>query len=331
MTGVDIPGDDMTGGALVLGGAGFIGGHLLADLAARGVRPLISVDIADPERPVAGVDYRHGDVRRPFADAVPETVGRIYNLAAVHRTPGHPDHAYYETNIAGAVNACRYATLRGVPRILFTSSISVYGPREEPCSESAPLRPESAYGRSKALAEAVQEAWVEADPGRRRLAILRPAVVFGRGEHGNFDRLLRQLQRRAFVFPGRRDTIKGCGYVGELVRAMAFCGTRDEPVYRANFAYPEPATIEAIARTVAVEAGLPPPRLTIPTGAVMTAAFVLELLGGLGLRTGINRDRVRKLLVSTDARPDRLLADGYRFETDLAAGVRAWLDSRRTG
>lgn len=314
-------------GALVLGGAGFIGSHLLADLAARGVRPLISVDLVDPPRAADGVDYRRGDVRTPFADLVPEAVDTVYNLAAVHRTPGHPDHAYYETNVAGAVNACRYATRRGVRRMLFTSSISVYGPREEPCSESTPLAPVTAYGRSKALAEAVHEGWAEADPARR-LAILRSGVVFGHGERGNFDRLLRQLQRRAFVFPGRRDTVKGCGYVGELVRAMAFCAGRDEPVYHANFAYPEPYSIEAIATAVASAAGLPVPRLTVPTGAVMTVALALELLGRVGLETGINRDRVRKLLVGTHVRPDRLLADGYRFETDLVSGVRTWLATR---
>lgn len=314
-------------GALVLGGAGFIGSYLLADLAARGVLPLISVDLAAPARPVEGVDYRHGDVRKPFASLVPEAVETVYNLAAVHRTPGHPDHAYYETNVAGAVNACRYATLRGVRRMLFTSSISVYGPLEEPCSESTPLAPVTAYGRSKALAEAVHEGWAEADPSRR-LAVLRPGVVFGHGERGNFDRLLRQLQRRAFVFPGRRDTVKGCGYVGELVRAMRFCVTRDAPAYHANFAYPEPYSIEAIAAAVAAAIGRPAPRLTVPTGAVMAAALALELLGRIGLETGINRDRVRKLLVGTHVRPDRLLADGYRFETDLTSGVRAWLATR---
>lgn len=318
----------MSTGALVLGGAGFIGRHLLTHLAGRGVRPLISLDLVDPARPVAGVDYRRGDVRIPFAALVPEAVAVVYNLAAVHRTPGHPDHAYYETNVAGAVNACRYATLRGVERILFTSSISVYGPREEPCSETTPPAPESAYGRSKLLAEAVHESWAEAGSARR-LAILRPAVVFGDGEGGNFDRLLRQLRRRAFVFPGRRDTIKGCGYVGELLHAMAFCVQRDETVYRANFAYPDPSTIEAIACTVAATAGLPSPRLTVPAGAVMGAAWLLEMLGRAGLDSGINRDRVAKLLVSTHVRPDRLLADGYRFETDLATGVRAWL--RGTG
>lgn len=322
----------MTGnaGSLVVGGSGFIGGHLLADLAARGIRPLISLDLVEPARPLADVDYRIGDVRRPFAELVPEAVAVVYNLAAVHRTPGHPDHEYYQTNVAGAVNACRYASLRGTRRMLFTSSISVYGPREDPCSENAPLAPVTAYGRSKALAEMVHEAWAADDPARR-LAILRPAVVFGCGEGGNFTRLLRQLRRRAFVYPGRRDTIKGCGDVGELLRAMAFCLCRQEPVYRANFAYPAPYTIETIVRTLAAEAGVPAPGLVAPTAAVMSAAWALEMLGHLGLRTGINRDRVAKLLVSTHIRPDRLIADGYRFETDLTSGIRAWLAQEKDG
>lgn len=318
----------MTGGALVLGGAGFIGTHLLADLVARGVHPVLSLDIAAPERPVVGVDYRRGDVRRRFDDLVPEPVAAVYNLAAVHRTPGHRDHEYYDTNIAGALNACGYAARHGVPRILFTSSIAVYGPREEACSENTPLQPVTAYGRSKALAEAIHGQWADADPAHRHLAVLRSGVVFGRGENGNFDRLLRQLRRRAFVFPGRRDTIKGCGYVGELVRAMGFAIGRDEPTYCANYAYPTPYTIETIARTLARAAGLPEPRLALPTGAVMAAAAGFEVLGRLGLRSGIDRDRVRKLLISTHIRPDRLIADGYRFETDLSSGIDAWLTSR---
>lgn len=321
----------MSGGALVLGGAGFIGTHLLADLAARGVAPLVSLDLADPRRPVAGVDYRRGDVRTAFDDLVPDGIGLIYNLAAVHRTPGHPDHEYYDTNVAGALNACGFAVRRGVDRILFTSSISVYSPREEPCSETTPLEPASAYGRSKALAEAIHTSWAEAAPNRRRLAVLRPGVVFGSGENGNFDRLLRQLRRGAFVYPGRRDTVKGCGHVGELVRAIAFAAARDETVYRANFAYPSAYTIEAIARTLADEAGTRAPRFTIPAQAVLAAAWVFECLAAFGWRSGIDRDRVRKLLTSTDVRPERLVADGYVFQTDLRSGIRAWLGSPGTG
>lgn len=311
-------------GTLVLGGAGFIGGHLLRRVADAGTGPLICLDLRAPTRPVPGVDYRIADIRQPFDEAVPEPIGRIYNLAAVHRTPGHTDHEYYDTNVAGAINACGFARRRGVGQMLFTSSIAVYGPREEPCDESTALAPTSAYGRSKALAEAIHRDWVEAAEGRR-LVIVRPAVVFGPGEGGNFDRLLRQLRRRAFVYPGRRDTVKACGWVGELLRSLEFAAGRNERTYLYNFAYPEPATIERIVGTIAGAAGLPVPRLAVPVPAIMAAAGLFEALERVGLATGINRDRVRKLLVSTDVRPQRLIRDRYEFETDLTAGVQRWL------
>lgn len=316
----------MTGGALVLGGAGFIGTHLLADLATRGVSPLISLDLKDPERPVAGVDYRRGDVRGPFDALVPETPARLYNLAAVHRTPGHPDHAYYDTNVAGAVNACAFARRRGVPQIVFTSSIAVYGPREEACDEDTPLAPVSAYGRSKMLAETIHREWVDAGADRR-LAITRPAVVFGEGENGNFERLLRQLRKGAFLYPGRRDTIKGCGWVGELVQALEFASARNDREFLFNFAYPQPYTIERIAETLADVAGLARPRIAVPAGVILFAAFGFEVLNALGLRNGINRDRVRKLQISTNISPKRLLETGYVFGTDLESGLRGWLGS----
>jgi nucleoside-diphosphate-sugar epimerase len=307
-------------GTLVLGGAGFIGTHLLRRLADRGTAPLISLDLKPPAEPVAGVDYRTGDVRETFDGIVPEPVERICNLAAVHRTPGHPDHEYYETNVAGAVNACGFARRRGVGRMLFTSSISVYGTREEACDEDTPPAPNTAYGRSKALAELVHREWAAEADGRRLV------VVRGRGENGNFSRLLRQLRRRAFAFPGRRDTVKACGWVDELLRSLEFAEARDAPVYLYNFAYPGPTTIGRIAAAVADAAGVPAPRLTVPAGLMLAAAAGFEALDALGLRNAINRDRVRKLMVSTDIRPTRLLQDGYEFETDIESGVRGWLE-----
>ncbi len=76
----------------------------------------------------------------------------------------------------------------GASSLFFTSSISVYGPTEEPRTESSPLAPVSAYGESKLEAEGIHRRWVEAAAGRR-LVVVRPAAVFGPGENGNFTRL----------------------------------------------------------------------------------------------------------------------------------------------
>src|SRR5256885_10959409 len=55
----------------------------------------------------------------------------VFNLAAVHRTPGHPDHEYYDTNVAGALNVTAWCESQEIDSLAFTSSISVYGPTED--------------------------------------------------------------------------------------------------------------------------------------------------------------------------------------------------------
>ena len=55
----------------------------------------------------------------------------IFNFAAVHRTPGHEDHEYFETNIRGAENVVAFAEKWNIKKIVFTSSIAPYGAAEE--------------------------------------------------------------------------------------------------------------------------------------------------------------------------------------------------------
>ena len=69
------------------------------------------------------------DVRKSIEHLTftPTSEDVIFNFAAVHRTPGHPDQAYFETNIRGAENVCAFAEKFGIKKIVFTSSIATYG------------------------------------------------------------------------------------------------------------------------------------------------------------------------------------------------------------
>lgn len=321
---------------LVLGGSGFIGSHLLTALKRAGVPTLISLDIRMPVNPIEGVRYVQGDVREPLGAQVlgpqiPEADSGfdvIFNLAAVHVTPGHPDHAYYDTNVLGALHATRLAREIGVGRIVFTSSISTYGPREESCDESSALKPVSAYGKSKRMAELIHQDWRHEAP-ERRLVIARPAVVFGPGERGNFTRLIKAIGRGLFVYPGRTDTIKACGYVDDLVASFSFALGRDEGEFLYNFAMPTRVTISNICgRALAIWGGTPP-RGVLPTGPLRAVARLFELADAVGLRNGINRARVDKLTLSTDVRPAALEQAGFRFSHDLSSALTDWRDRDR--
>jgi GlcNAc-P-P-Und epimerase len=311
--------------AIIFGGAGFIGTHLATRLiASQKYDRVISVDIGKPRALVEGVEYLHHDVREPIDPNLGGGVpADIFNLAAIHVTPGHPDGDYYYTNVLGAVNVCRFAKDTGSHNVVFTSSISIYGPSEAALDEDSPPAPVSAYGRSKLSAEAIHLLWQSEAPARR-LTIVRPAVIYGHYEQGNFTRLSRLLERRAFVYPGRTDTIKSCGYVKDLVSSMIFMASRNQGVTVYNFCHERRYTISDVCSAFVQAAGYAQPRLTIPIWFMNLAVLPFEVLHTVGIKTGINRARIKKLWFSTNIIPKRLVASGFPFEYDLVSSLAEW-------
>jgi GlcNAc-P-P-Und epimerase len=312
--------------AIVFGGAGFIGSHLLRHLAtSRRYDRLFSVDIAAPRFRSDGINYVQCDVRNPIpADLCGGGACDIFNFAAVHTTPGHEDWEYYWTNVRGATNVCRFASEVGAGKVLFTSTMMVYGPTETPKDEDAVLEPVNAYGRSKIMAEEIHRLWQLEDATRRRLVIVRPGVIYGLAERGNFTRLSGALRQRRFVYPGRVDTVKACGFVDDLVASMIAMADRNEGVFLYNFCHPQRYTIRDICAAFANVAGYPQPRVVVPHWLLEGAAGVFEGLGMLGLRTDINRARVRKLYQSTNMVPKRLPQSGFQYQFDLQSGLSEW-------
>ena len=317
--------------AVVFGGAGFIGTHLLQALVAdERYSSVICGDIKDPTHAVSGVDYRYCDVRLPIDAAAIGPADEIYNLAAVHTTPGYEDWEYYWTNVLGATHVCAYAQAVGTQRLVFTSSISVYGPCEQSKDETSALEPNSAYGRSKFQAEEIHRAWRRAGD-KRTLRVVRPAVVFGPGEGGNFTRLAGLLKKRRFLYPGRKDTIKACGYVGELVRMIGYSLSRDEAELTFNFAYPQRYTTQDICEAFDKVAATGKPLGLMPLPVMLLGGFAFEILGLFGYKTSVNRARVLKLVNSTNIVPKVMPALGYAYETDLEEALRRWQAAEPVG
>jgi len=305
---------------LVTGGSGFIGGHLLARLARTGVS-LVSVDRRPPREALANVRYIQADVRELSSLDLPP-LGRIFNFAAVHTTPGHPDHEYYDTNVTGALEVVKTAEAHGVKEIVFTSSISVYGPSEDRKDETSKPAPISAYGKSKLMAEGVHDAWRKAGPDRR-LVTVRPAVVFGRGEGGNFARMAALLRKGFFVFPGRRSTIKSCIFVEDLLDLMlAAAEDRSQAAPLLNGAYPECPSLEQIVTTLQGDYFPKARLLDVPAAVVVAAAKGLQTFNGLGL--GVHPDRVAKLMRSTHVYPQWAVDHGLLQDGAFRTGVKRW-------
>ena len=291
-------------------------------------------------------NFVYCDVRKPIENLpfTPTPDDIIFNFAAVHRTPGHPDFAYFETNIRGAENVCAFAEKWGIKNIVFTSSIAPYGAAEELKEETTLPTPNTPYGISKLVAEKIHLGWKNSltpapspkERGERmhkRLTIVRPGVVFGKGENGNFTRLYWAIRGHKFAYPGRKDTIKACIYVKELVRFIWWRATsliNDDRLmindYTAdifNCCFEPAYTIEHIVGAMKKVTGLTQFVPDIPNWVIMPAATVI---GAMGAPMGICPARVKKLQISTNICGEKLKNCGYQFKWSFEEALADWYE-----
>lgn len=314
---------------IIFGGSGFIGTHLIHML--KKTKPdanIYDLDIVMPgEEGVVpgivekndGVNYIRCDVRSQIQldiKTTPEDV--VFNLAAVHRTPGHEDKEYFETNIRDAENVTRWCEEKSIKKMIFTSSIAPYGASEELKTEDTLPTPNTPYGISKLVAEKIHESWAAKNSGQ--LIIVRPGIVYGKGEHGNMTRLYSGIKKRYFFYT-RKDTIKACIYVKELVSFFMWALEQEKTgIWNCTFepAYTILQICEAMKKATNMKRFIP----SMPGKLLMGIATVVGPLGGK--LVGIHPARVKKLMISTNISGKKLKDSGYEFHWNLEESFRDW-------
>ena len=318
---------------IVFGGSGFIGTHLIKLLLLSLCESdlIYIVDIKEPSEELINNDrikFINSDVRNKISFSFNAGANDVvFNFAAIHRTPGYPDFDYYETNIKGAMNVVDFAEQNHINMILFTSSIAVYGSSEEKKFENTLLTPNTPYGISKAIAESIHEKWQLIDRKHRSLIILRPGVVFGDGENGNFNRMIKAIKKNYFIYPGRKDTIKACIYVKELVNFMNYLTKSIEPgmIETYNCTYEPAYTIEQICETTKEILRIKRKIFVLPAFIMLTAAVILKPL--FGKSVGIHPQRVKKLITSTNISGNKFQNSGYNMLYSFKDGLADYISN----
>lgn len=204
----------------VLGGSGFIGSTLCRRLLNNKI-PFSILDIKQskyfPEV------FKNADVRFEVQlNHFIETESILINLAAEHRDDVYPPALYEEVNVEGSRNVCRVARNKSIEKIIFTSSVAVYGFALLGTNESGKINPFNDYGRTKLEAEQVYKAWQAEDPNKRTLVIIRPTVVFGERNRGNVFNLLKQITSGKFVMVGDGLNRKSMAYVENVAAFIEY-------------------------------------------------------------------------------------------------------------
>jgi UDP-glucose 4-epimerase len=190
---------------LVTGGAGYIGSHIVVELARAGYAPVVLDNFSNSTpavlarlqalagRPVPSINADVRDIpglRAAFHDHPITAVVHCAGLKAVGESEERP-LAYYDVNVGGVIALAEVMGEAGVATLVFSSSASVYGqPESLPCTEDDQLRPFSVYGRTKRVAEDFMRDLARANPNWR-IAILRyfnPAGAHSSGMLGESPR-----------------------------------------------------------------------------------------------------------------------------------------------
>ncbi|MEZ5543264.1 MAG: UDP-glucose 4-epimerase GalE [Pseudomonadota bacterium] len=145
---------------LVVGGAGYIGSHMVLDLL-RADYPVVTLDnLSRGHRELLpGGDFVAGDLGNPadlrqvFARYPIDAVMHFAAHSLVGESVAHP-LAYYRNNVANTINLLEAMQEGGIRHFIFSSTAAVYGePERVPISESHPCRPASPYGFTKLAVE----------------------------------------------------------------------------------------------------------------------------------------------------------------------------------
>jgi UDP-glucose 4-epimerase len=180
--------------ALVTGGAGFIGAHLVEALVAAGDEVVVLDNLRRGDRARLDAIGRaarggalrliEGDVRdRDAVRAATKGVERVYHVAAQSNVLGAVSDLDYSftSNVVGTYNVLVAAREAAVGRLVFSSSREIYGEVDQvPVAEDRPLNPKNAYGASKVAGEVYCR--VFQNTYGLDVSVLRLANVYGPGD-----------------------------------------------------------------------------------------------------------------------------------------------------
>jgi GlcNAc-P-P-Und epimerase len=310
---------------LILGGSGFIGSRLAPLLLSAGHQ----VTIGDLSQPTGhNAQWVKADVTDPASlVAACQGMDVVINLAAVHRDDVRPLSLYDKVNVEGAANVCKACDAAGVKRIIFTSSVAIYGVPQGEADESAPVNPFNDYGRTKWEAEKVFTPWANADPSKS-LVIIRPTVVFGEGNRGNVYNLLKQACSRKFFMVGSGTNQKSMAYVQNIAGFLAFCVSMPTGIHIYNYVDKPDYNMNDLVARIMTHQGRPAKPLRIPYFIAWMLAATCDIVAFITRKNlPFSRVRLMKFCANTRFASNKMRATGYKPPFTLDEALNRTLDA----
>ena len=309
----------------IIGGSGFVGTNFCRYLSKRQIDFEI-VDIKPSKR--FPEHCKIGDVRDLSSLRETVTGNVVVNLAAVHRDDIRDKSQYTKTNVDGAENTARICREKGIRKIIFTSTVAVYGFAEPDTDEEGIIKPFNEYGRTKFAAEEKLRAWRDLDE-KNQLLIIRPTVIFGEGNRGNVYNLFSQIASGRFLMVGNGKNRKSMAYIGNVVGFLADCASSNLHYGLFNYVDTPDMDMNTLVRHVRHTLSNKDhvgPRLPYWFGLIM--GYVSDGISRVtGKNLPVSSIRVRKFCASTAFVSSKHQLNGFKAPFTLEEGIQRTLQS----
>lgn len=305
----------------IIGGSGFVGSRLISLLQTISDSKLLNID-KQPSNLCPGITEIVDvlDIRK--LTELLAGIEVVVLLAAEHRDDVTPASLYYKVNVEGMCNTLHAMESNGISRLIFTSSVAVYGLNKSSPTELHPTDPFNDYGRSKWQAECVLQQWY-ATHQDWNINILRPTVIFGEGNRGNVYNLLRQITSGRFLMVGTGENRKSMAYVGNVVSFITFLIENSRQGYNVfNYIDKPDFTMNDLVYHVGNALNKHIPTVHFPYWLGMLGGYSFDLLAKITRKKlSVSSVRVKKFCAVTQFGSVRLQESGFKPTFTLEEGL----------
>lgn len=323
--------------ALVTGATGTVGPKLVNRLCEEDYRVrTLSIDEPETDLFPDNVEIQVGDVTdAATVKTAVEGISVVFHLAALlHITnPSQfQNKEYARINVIGTKTVVEAAIQAGVKRLVYFSTISVYGPSNGLIiTESTPTRPDTIYPKTKLSAERLVLDAIN-EEGQPLGVVLRLGAVYGERVKGNYKRLVHSLASNRF-FPIRQGKNRRTLIYDKDV-ALAAILSAQHPVGAGktyNVTDGQFHSVNKIIKAICRALGRNPPKLFLPLGPIKMAANLADGIAGLvGLSSPGLKDALFKYCEDVAVDGSRIMRElGFRPEYDLWEGWKETIQEMR--
>jgi len=264
--------------ALITGGSGFTGGHLVKSLLNQNInvrilaRPTSKID--NLKKP--GIEIVIGDITdKDSVFKAVKGVDKVFHIAAAYREANLPDKAYWDVNYGGTKNIIEACLKYETSRLVHCSTIGVVSSvKNPPSDETTPYSPGDVYQKSKCEAE--KEVLKYIKEKKLPASIIRPCAIYGPGDLRLLKMFKIAAKKRTFIL-GKGKTLFHMVYVDDLVNGFILASEKKEALGEVFIIGGEKyTTLDELFGLISNEFNVPSTKIHIPLLPVEILSTIIE-------------------------------------------------------